>query len=68
MREEVAVGLAVLSEERGWGLLNAFSLPSLLIIVDICRSGGGLGLIISKQGKRSSAAKRSWKRGPPWPR
>jgi sterol desaturase/sphingolipid hydroxylase (fatty acid hydroxylase superfamily) len=28
-----AVGLAVLSEERGWGLLNAFSLPSLLAIV-----------------------------------
>ena len=28
-----AVGLAVLSEERGWGLLNAFSMPSLLAIV-----------------------------------
>ncbi len=28
-----AVGLAVLSEHRGWGLLNAFSLPSLLAIV-----------------------------------
>ncbi len=28
-----AVGLAVVSEERGWGLLNAFSLPSLLAIV-----------------------------------
>ncbi len=28
-----AVGLAVLSEENGWGLLNAFSLPSWLAIV-----------------------------------
>jgi sterol desaturase/sphingolipid hydroxylase (fatty acid hydroxylase superfamily) len=28
-----AVGLAVLSEERGWGLLNAFPLPSLLALV-----------------------------------
>ncbi len=28
-----AVGLAVLCEDRGWGLLNAFSLPSWLAIV-----------------------------------
>ena len=28
-----AVGLAVVSEDRGWGLLNAFSLPAWLAIV-----------------------------------
>jgi sterol desaturase/sphingolipid hydroxylase (fatty acid hydroxylase superfamily) len=28
-----AVGLALLCEERGWGLLNAFALPALLAIV-----------------------------------